>query len=259
MKQVIFFLLAVAGLFSSVHLLGVKANSNINVISKTHALSIEDVISIEVVALSGNSRLFRITDGYEERTMKKVLEWINTSSPAEGATELALHKIPISLKLKMNNGDIAVIEPAYNCTSENQTKTCTAVDGEIVYTSNKTKVRLKSQELYDWLLVGWKYEIYGPPKEEFLEETLYSRYLSYLEKTYSDFFTCPRIDKIERIKSDTRRHIVYASALDYAGHHDGNYEKINIILSDTPEHGVKINKVKRQKNISEKESVKQCR
>jgi hypothetical protein len=70
---------------------------------------------------------------------------------------------------------------------------------------------------------------------------------------------CPRIDKIERIEGDTRRHIVYASTLNYSGHHGGPYDKINITLTDTPEYGVKINKVTKQKNISEKESIKQCR
>jgi hypothetical protein len=156
----------------------------------------------------------------------------------------------------MNNGDVAVIEPAYNCISDYHTKTCTAVDGEVIYTHNKLKARLKSQELYDWLLVGWKYEIDGPTKEELLEETLYSRYFSYLDKNYSDFIMCTRIDNIERIEGDTRRHIVYASALNYAGHHGGPYDKINITLTDTPEYGVKINKVIK---LSKKESITQCR
>ncbi|RUQ25957.1 hypothetical protein ELQ35_19290 [Peribacillus cavernae] len=83
-----------------------------------------------------------------------------------------------------------------------------------------------------------------------LEETLYKRYFSYLDKTYSDFILCPRIDKIESIEGDTQRHIVHASALNYAGHHDGPYDKINFTLTDTPEYGVKINKVIRHKNIS---------
>ncbi|WP_203288165.1 hypothetical protein [Metabacillus sp. cB07] len=109
------------------------------------------------------------------------------------------------------------------------------------------------------LLVGWEYESYGAPKEELLEEALYSRNYSYLDKTYSEFILCPKIDKIERVEGDIRRHNVYASALNYDGHHNGPYDKINIILTDTPEYGVKINKVTIQKGISEKESLKQCR
>lgn len=109
------------------------------------------------------------------------------------------------------------------------------------------------------LLVGWEYESFGAPEEELLEETLYSRYYSYLDKTYSEFILCPKIDKIERIEGDIRRHKVYASALNYDGHHNGPYDKINIILTDTPEYGVKINKVTIQKGISEKESLLQCR
>ena len=105
------------------------------------------------------------------------------------------------------------------------------------------------------LLVGWN----GVPKNELLEETLYTRYYSYLDQTYSDFILCPKIDKIERIEGDTRRHIVNASALNYDGHHgDVPYSRIHIILTDTPEKGVEINKVTIQKGISEKESLQQC-
>lgn len=105
------------------------------------------------------------------------------------------------------------------------------------------------------LLVGW----YGVPQNELLEETLYTRYHSYLDQAYSDFILCPKIDKIERIEGNTRRHIVYASALNYAAHHgDVPYDRIHIILADTPEKGVKINKVTIQKGISEKESLIQC-
>lgn len=97
-----------------------------------------------------------------------------------------------------------------------------------------------------------------PTKEELLEETLYSRYYPFLDKTYSDFILCPRVE-IERINGDIRRHIIYASALNYDGHHgDVPYDKINFFLSDTPEQGVKITKVTIQNSISEKESVNQC-
>ncbi|MFP3513143.1 hypothetical protein SB775_26860 [Peribacillus sp. SIMBA_075] len=105
------------------------------------------------------------------------------------------------------------------------------------------------------LLVGWN----GVPKNELLEETLYARYYSYLDQKYSDFILCPRIE-IERIKGDTRRHIVYASALNYSSHHgDVPFDRIHFTLTDTPEKGVEINKVRIQKGISEKESQKQCR
>jgi hypothetical protein len=106
------------------------------------------------------------------------------------------------------------------------------------------------------LLVGW----YGVPKSELLKETLYSRYYSYLDKTYSEFILCPKIDKVERIEGDTRRHIVHASALNYDSHHgDIPYDRIQITLTDTPEKGVEINNIKIQKGISEKESLIECR
>jgi hypothetical protein len=250
-KKVVILILVFAGLFSPIQI----AKANIQPILKK-----EDILSIQVNRLYGGSRLFKESDGYEEVIISKVVKWINTSISSEGTTELE-NNIPIVSKLiiRMKNGDIAIIEPAYDCISVNQTKTCTIADGEIIYTRNHIKIRLKSLELYDWLLVGWKYESVGAPKNELLEETLYTRYFSYLDKTYSDFIMCPKIDKIERING-TRRHVVHASALNYGAHHgDVPYDRIHFTITDTPENGVEINNVGIQKSISEKESRIQCR
>lgn len=252
MKKSIIVCMVFAGLFSSIQI----AKASIQPKLKT-----EDVLSIQVNRIPGESRLFKESDGYEEVIISKVIKWINTSYPIKGQTELEVNISPISrLEIRMKNGDIAVIEPAYNCILENQTKSCTIADGEVLLTLNNTEVRLKSLELFDWLVVGWKYESIGAPKEELLEETLYTRYFSYLEKTYSDFIMCPRIDKIERINGDTRRHIVHVSALNYSAHHgDIPYDKILLTLTDTPEDGVRVNKVVIQKGIPGKESRIQCR
>jgi len=81
-----------------------------------------------------------------------------------------------------------------------------------------------------------------------------------LSALFGMFFTYPKIDKVERIDGDTMRHIVHASALNYSAHHgDAPFDRIHITLTDTPENGVKINKVTIQKGISEKESTIQCR
>ena len=222
-------------------------------------LKTEDVSFIQVKRSTGETRLFKENDGYEGVIINKVINWINSSSPSKGAIELETSTVSI-MEIKMKNGDVAVIQPAYNCMSENQVKSCTIAEGEVIFTRNNKKVRLKALELYDWLLVGWKYESVGAPKDELLEETLYTRYFSYLDKAYSDFIMCPKIDKVERINGDTRRHIVYASALNYSAHHgDVLYDRIHIKLTDTPENGVKINNVTMQKSISEKESAIQCR
>lgn len=199
-----------------------------------------------------------MTDGYDERIIRRIINWINTSSPSEQATELEGDKVPLLLKINMIDGDLITLEPAYNCKGR-LIKTCTAVDGEIVLTKNKKKIRLTSQELYDWIIVGWKHEPVGPPKEELLEETLYTRYFSVIEKEFPDFIMCPRIDSIERIKGDTRRHLVIASALNYSGHHAPSYDRIIFTLIDTPENGIKIIKVRKKSNVSERESLKQCR
>jgi hypothetical protein len=247
--------MVIFGLFFPIQLLLVKANIQ-------PKLEKVDVSFIQVNRLNGETRLFKENDGYEEVIIDKIVNWINTSSPSEEANELELNQTSIVsiMKIKLKNGDVAVIEPAYNCVSQNQVKTCTIADGEVIYTSNNKKLRLKSVELYDWLLVGWKYESVGAPKDKLLEETLYSRYFSYLNETYADFIMCPKIDKVETIDGNTRRHIVQASALNYSAHHgDVPFDRIHIMLTDTPENGVKINKVTIQKGIIEKESAIQCR
>jgi hypothetical protein len=235
-------------------------NKTINNITETISprLEIDDIKTLEVKRLNKILRVFKLTDGYEEKVMRKVLEWINTGSIIGGSTDQNLDIVPIKLELKNNNGIVATIEPAYDCSTKGETKVCTVADGEVVFESNNKRVRLKSQELYDWLLVGWKLESNGPSEQELLEETLYFRYYSYLDKKYYDFIMCPQIDSIKRINGDTRSHIVSASALNYGGHHNGPYDKINIILTDTPEEGVKIKKIKVLNNISEKESIEQC-
>ncbi|MCC3356055.1 hypothetical protein [Bacillus sp. REN16] len=219
----------------------------------------DDVVSMKVKNPQG-FREFSINDGYQEKVMRKVVEWINSAKKVEVASnKMNLVKNPISLTLKMRNGDIATIEPVFNCTLQGDSKYCVPTSGEVIISQNKEKILFKAPELQDWLVVGWKYEVEGPRHDVLLEETLYARYYTYLDKAYSDFISCPRIDNIERIEGDTRRHIVYASALNYSGHHNGHFDRIIIKLTDTPEHDVQINKVKIHKSISEKESLKQCR
>ena len=115
MKKLFVLVLVFVGLFSSIQL----AKANVQ-----PKLKAGDVLSVQVNSLNGGSRLFKENDGYEEVIIDKVVRWINTSSPSEGATELNLNNPPTvsMLKMKMRNGDVAVIEPAYNCISENQTK-----------------------------------------------------------------------------------------------------------------------------------------
>ncbi|XKO54677.1 hypothetical protein ACI2WT_18300 [Lysinibacillus fusiformis] len=253
MRKLVILVTMIFGLFFSLQLLLVKA-------SVQPKLEKEAVSFIQVNRLNGETRLFKENDGYEEVIINKVVNWINTASPSEGVIELNKTPVVSIMKIKMKDGDVAVIEPAYNCLSKNQVKTCTIADGGVIYTNDNKKIRLKSVELYDWLLVGWKYEIVGAPKDELLEETLYTRYFSYIDEAYSDFIMCPKIDKVERINGDTRRHIVHASALNYSAHHgDAPFDRIHITLTDTPENSVKINKVTIQKGISDKESAIQCR
>ncbi|SMQ81540.1 hypothetical protein SAMN05444673_4369 [Bacillus sp. OV166] len=249
MKFLIIFILMFAGYFTPIP----SAKANFPFV--TH-----DVDFIEVNRSSGGSRVFKDTDGYEEVVINKVVNWINSASSAKGTTEPENQKTPIAvLKIQMKNGDVSIIQPAYNCVSENKTKKCVLADGEVILTRNNKNIRLKSIELFDWLLVGWKYENVGASKEELLDETLYTRYFNYLDKSYDDFFMCPKIDKIERINGDGRRHVIHMSALNYSGHHAGPLHRIHITLTDTPENDVKVNNITIQKNISGKEGRIQCR
>ncbi|MBY0162034.1 hypothetical protein H0178_40700 [Cytobacillus firmus] len=90
MKQAVFFLLI--GIISSTHLLA-EASDGTNLIKLTDS----EVSSIQVIRLKGtdDSRIFRMTDGYDERIIRRVINWINTSSSSEQATELEADKVPL--------------------------------------------------------------------------------------------------------------------------------------------------------------------
>ncbi|SOC11190.1 hypothetical protein SAMN05880501_10699 [Ureibacillus xyleni] len=225
----------------------------------THKLNIGEVNSIQVKRLVGESRTFQINDGYEEIIINKVINWINTSIATNGR-EIRAYKSPVKLFITMKNGDIAQIEPLFRCDTNNGKTECAIVDGQVLYTQSNLKIPLMSQDLYDWLLVGWKYESYGASKEELLSETLYFRYYTHLDEKYADFIMCPKIESIERIEGALRSHIIQASALNYGAHH-GNvlYDRIRFTISDTQENGIKITNVSIEKGISEMESLIQCR
>lgn len=102
----------------------------------------------------------------------------------------------------MKNDDVAIIEPAYDCHVQNQTIFCTLADGDVILNQNNQKVRLKSVQLFDWLLTGWKHESTKPPqdtKEMMVHDILmlflgpeidkavskyYSEYLTYSPSVY---------------------------------------------------------------------------
>ncbi|MFJ8234910.1 hypothetical protein ACIQ34_04070 [Ureibacillus sp. NPDC094379] len=255
MKKLVIVAIVLVGLLSP--LFFAKADTKLDGIIPINS---EKVNSVHVERLEGGTRTFQINDGYEEVVIRKIINWINTSKPLDGFDQSSFYKAPVKLQVIMSNGDVAIIEPIFNCVTENRAKTCSIIDGEVLFSQNHVKVRLKSQELYDWLLVGWKNESYGASKEELLDETLYFQYYSHLDKKYADFIMCPKIDSIERIAGGDRGHIIQASALNYSAHHgDLPFDRIHITLSDTQENGVQITDVSIEKGISDKESGIQCR
>jgi hypothetical protein len=109
------------------------------------------------------SELFSKSDVKGSAVIAKVTGWLNASIPTDGPTDVGRHGYPQDLKVVMANGDTAVIEPAYNCVTKvnddgSSEKTCSVVKREVIYTDNKTSVRLISPELFDWLQIGWKQE-----------------------------------------------------------------------------------------------------
>jgi hypothetical protein len=223
----------------------------------THSLEHSEVQDITVENNSGQQRVFSINDGFQERVLRKVVYWLNNSERVDGTIEVSLDNPSNKLTLKMANDEVITIEPAYTCVVDNKRKTCTVKEGELIVSENGQKVRLKSQSLYDWLMVGWRKELDGPTKEELLEEALFTRYLYELGPSYAEFFICPKI-KIEPIDGDPRRHLIFASALNYSGHHGSDYDKLTFSVSDSNLTGLHVTNVKIKKHISQEESQKQC-
>ncbi|MFS0688706.1 hypothetical protein AB1K89_05620 [Sporosarcina sp. 179-K 8C2 HS] len=223
----------------------------------SHSLEHSDVQDIKVENNSGLQRLFSINDGYQERVLRKVVYWLNNSSRVNGTIEVSIDNPSNKMTLQMANDEVITIEPAYTCVSDHERNICTAKEGELIVSDNKQKVRLKSQTLYDWLMVGWRKELDGPTKEQLLEEALFTRYLYLLGPTFSEYFMCPKI-KIEPIDGDPRRHLIFASALNYSGHHGGDYDKLTFSVSDSNRTGLQITNVKIKKHISQEEIRKQC-
>jgi hypothetical protein len=223
----------------------------------THSLKHEEVQNIKIENDSGQQRVFSINDGFQERVLRKVVYWLNNSSLVNGKIEVFLKNPSNKMTLKMANDKVITIEPAYTCKVENMEKSCTAKDGELIVSDTSHKIQLKSQSLYEWLVVGWRKELDGPTKEELLEEALYTRYLNELGPSYSDFFMCPKI-RIEPIDGDPRRHIIFASALNYSGHHGGDFDRLTFSVRDSNLTGLQVTNVKVEKHISQEESEKQC-
>ena len=224
----------------------------------THSLKHYEFQNIKIENDSGQQSIFSINDGYQERVLRKVVHWLNNSSRVNGTTEVSLEKPSNKLTLKTVNDEVITIEPAYKCVLEYKRKTCTAKDGELIISENGHKLQIKSQSLYAWLVLGWKKELNGPTKEELLEEALFTRYLYILGPSYSDFFMCPKI-KIESIDGDPRRHLIFASALNYSGHHGGDYDKLTFSVKDSNLEELQVTNVKIKKHIPQEESIKQCR
>ncbi|WP_251555382.1 hypothetical protein [Neobacillus muris] len=236
-----------------------NANQQVSFLEQlmAHTIKHDEVQTIKMENDLGQQREFSITDGFQERVLRKVVHWLHHSSQVKGTIEVSVRNPANRMTLTMVNKEVITIEPAYTCAAADKRQICTAKDGELIVSENNLKIRLKSQPLYDWLAVGWRNELDGPTKEELLEEALFTRYLNELGPAYSDFFMCPKI-RIEPIDGDPRRHLIFASALNYSGHHGGNFDKLTFSVSDSNLTGLQVTNVKIDKHISQDEIEKQC-
>ncbi|MFC7782926.1 hypothetical protein ACFQWC_00350 [Rossellomorea sp. GCM10028870] len=97
----------------------------------THSLKHYEIQNIKIENDSGQQRVFSIKDGFQERVLRKVVHWLNNSSRVNGTSEVSLDNPSNKLTLKMANGEVITIEPAYTCVTVNKRKTCTAKDGNL--------------------------------------------------------------------------------------------------------------------------------
>lgn len=249
-------------IMSSTHMTEAKTNTNQQVPLLEHllmhSLKHEEIQNIKIANHSGQQRIFSINDGFQERVLRKVVYWLNNSSLVDETMEISLRNPSNKMTLKMADDVEITVEPAYTCHNDNIHRICTAKDGELIVSDKSKKIQIKSQTLYDWLVLGWRKEVEGPTKEELLEEALYTSYLNELDPSYSEYFMCPKIT-IEPIDGDPRRHRIFASALNYSGHHGGDYNRLTFSVSDSNQTGLQVTNVKIEEHISEEESEKQCR
>jgi|HigsolmetaGSP11D_1036233.scaffolds.fasta_scaffold12686_1 hypothetical protein len=130
------------------------------------SLIAENIESLQVVGgLPGtkHSPLFLNTEEAGKSTITKIVGWIHSAKPVSGQTEYGKHGYPMVISIKMDDGKMISIEPAYDCVSQtnadgSSSKTCTSIKDEIVYSNDSIKIRAKSPELYEWLKEGWKQE-----------------------------------------------------------------------------------------------------
>jgi hypothetical protein len=141
-------------------------NTTENQHTPMQSLIAENIESLQVIGgLPGtkHSPLFQYTEEAGKATITKIVVWIHSAKPVSGQTELGKHGYPMVISIKLDDGKMISIEPAYDCVSKTNadgsgTKTCTPIKDEIVFSNDTNKIRAKSPELYEWLKESWKLE-----------------------------------------------------------------------------------------------------
>lgn len=65
--------------------------------------------------------------------------WLNNSEQVIGTIEISIDNPSNKMTLKMTNGEVITIAPAYVYVIGNKHKTCTAKDGELIVSENGKK------------------------------------------------------------------------------------------------------------------------
>jgi hypothetical protein len=140
--------------------------TNVSEATPMQSLIVENIESLQVVGgLPGtkHSPLFQNTEEASKATITKIVGWIHSAKPVSGQTDYGKHGYPMVISIKIDDGKMISIEPAYDCESKTNadgsgTKTCTPIKDEIVFSNDSNKIRAESPELYEWLKESWKQE-----------------------------------------------------------------------------------------------------
>jgi hypothetical protein len=130
------------------------------------SLIAENIESLQVIGGkpgTKHSPLFQNNEEAGKAIITKIVAWIHSAKAVSGQTEYGKHGYPMVISIKMNDGKMISIEPAYDCVSKTNAdgsgiKTCTPIKDEIVYSNDSNKIRAESPELYEWLKESWKQE-----------------------------------------------------------------------------------------------------
>jgi hypothetical protein len=71
-------------------------------------------------------------------------------------------------------------------------------------------------------------------------------------------FLCVQKSELNPLMGIQEDNLIFASALNYSGHHGSDYDKLTFSVRDSNLTGLQVTNVKVKKHITQEESRKQC-